>query len=102
LWQSLLTVRCTRLGTFHQYKVEEPYGVHFAQIYFCGMTFNEVDNLVLVEAVNVVPVAVVLLPALNPVAEPTRCKPFLNLVVVFTKAKLKIADCVAVGDASAR
>jgi len=62
------------------------------------MTFNEVDNLVLVEAVNVVPVAVVLLPALNPVAEPTTRNPLLNLVVVFAQALLKVAHGVSLAD----
>ena len=53
----------------------------------------------LIDAVDIVPIAVVLARALEPIAEPVVRNPLLNLAVIFAQAYFKVVDGVTLVDA---
>ena len=85
---------------FEQYKIKKPSLLNLSQRNLHRVLFDEIEEVVLSEAVDIAAVAVVALRTLSPVTEPAIRNPLLNLVVIFTEALFQVAHCVSVAYSS--
>jgi hypothetical protein len=75
--------RSVHFPASQQDQVQEPSLVHFAETDFLGMVFDEFENVLLADAMNVSPIPIVSACALKAVLKPTVRDPPGNFVMVF-------------------
>ncbi len=85
-------------SAFQQDQIQKPGLIDFTEIDFPGVVSEEVENVLLADAVDVLAIPVMPACALKAVLLPAVLDPPSNLVVIFTQAQLQIPHRVAVSD----
>ena len=88
--------RLVCFSSFQQHKVQEPGLVNFAEIDFLRMVSDEVENILLADAVDVVPVPIMPTRALEVILKPAVLYLADDLVVILAQAHLQVPHGVAV------